>query len=300
MNIKEIKSKYKEYLTQPYIASLNLSDEEILKNLPVIIKIVDEQKQCDKLDATTCINANFMHLRLIRDNKGALNFCFAPCSKEQNDLNWWINDFKFDETKLFDLPFFDKEAHKNLESNKHAIITQFLKDILLSAHKKNNVYHTGIYLFGNYGVGKTLMMYSLLNSLQKEGYKVALISVPKFVQRLKDNFDNANFLNKQFTQKLENIDFLVLDDIGAEQASEWFYNQYLFNLLDYRYVNKKTTLFTSNYQLKDLAKKLMFNAKLNKIDAGRVIERIKALTNDQQIELKDRNYRYSKKTINLN
>jgi DNA replication protein DnaC len=141
-------------------------------------------------------------------------------------------------------------------------------------------------------------MFSLLNTIQELGSTVALVSLPKLVQRLKNNFgSNQNYLNEQMINNLEKIDFLVLDDIGAEQTDSWFYNQFLFDLLDFRYVNKKVTFFTSNYQLNQLLSKWKSSTSMTKIDITRIIERIKALTNNCSVQLKDVNYRYSNQII---
>jgi DNA replication protein DnaC len=55
--------------------------------------------------------------------------------------------------------------------------------------------------------------------------------------------------------------------------------------------NKKPTFFTSNYSLKELQKKLSSNTN-DWISVKRIIERVRALVENNEIEIKDKNYRY--------
>ncbi len=83
MNIHEIKKKYKFYLDQSYILSLNLTDDEIIRYMPAIVKIVDEQVKCDKLPNNICINESYKHLRISRDKNNLLFFELIDCHKHK-------------------------------------------------------------------------------------------------------------------------------------------------------------------------------------------------------------------------
>ena len=48
---------------------------------------------------------------------------------------------------------------------------------------------------------------------------------------------------------------LVLDDFGVEKISDWSY-QLLYMLINRRYNNLKTTIFTSNFSLEQIAQQL--------------------------------------------
>jgi primosomal protein DnaI len=90
----------------------------------------------------------------------------------------------------------------------------------------------------------------------------------------------------------KNCDILVFDDIGVSDVSEWFINQVLFDILDTRYNKKKLTYFTSNFNFSELSKKLQSVSKLSSIDIGRLVDRIKALTNNTEIHIIEKNHRY--------
>src|SRR5581483_6433833 len=48
-----------------------------------------------------------------------------------------------------------------------------------------------------------------------------------------------------YFQRVKSIEFLVLDDLGAENSTPWV-NETLFQLVNYRYNNELPTIFTSN------------------------------------------------------
>ncbi len=95
--------------------------------------------------------------------------------------------------------------------------------------------------------------------------------------------DKKNYVDNSL-RKLRRVNYLVLDDIGAENVTNWVRDDILFPLLDYRMENKKTTLFTSNSNFEQLEKRLAINQyqQTDQIKAGRIMERIKTLVGNQQ------------------
>ena len=89
---------------------------------------------------------------------------------------------------------------------------------------------------------------------------------------------------------LENVDLLLIDDIGAEKVTEWGRDEILGTILQKRMNNYKTTFFTSNLTLEQLEEHLIINSSGDEVfKARRIIERIKKLTED--MELKSENKR---------
>jgi DNA replication protein DnaC len=72
--------------------------------------------------------------------------------------------------------------------------------------------------------------------------KGMFVSVPELLMQYKD-FTNP--LSKEYKAKLNDVDLLVLDDIGISGLSAYDYNT-LFVLVDKRMLAEKTTIFTSN------------------------------------------------------
>ena len=139
------------------------------------------------------------------------------------------------------------------------------------------------------------MLHTFLNALQKEGFKCVFAKASTLSKKLKNNFDKNNIVNEEIIQMYKDCDILVFDDIGVTDVSEWFINQVLFDILDTRYNKKKLTYFSSNFSFYELAKKLKTVSKLSSVDIGRFVDRIKALTNDTEIKIVEKNHRYDSK-----
>ena len=294
--IVKIKEKYSNYLNNPEILKLNLSDDEICKWITKIVTIIDANEKCKQLPFNKCVNSHFNHEIIFRDDNGKITTSFIPCEKKVYYKSWKILDF-FTNDKTYSIPVLNTvwEEHKNEDinrCNKEHTIQMYLWKIIDNElfHQKN----IGVYLFGSYGIGKTHLMYALGNTfIQKIKKTAALIRVPNLVSKISENFSMQPSNNQKLIQDLQEVDFLVLDDIGAEQTKDWFYNQYLFNILDYRFANNKLTCFTSNYKIEEFYSKLVNKCQLLDKDALRLIERIKALIGGTNvINLKDHNYRY--------
>jgi len=73
------------------------------------------------------------------------------------------------------------------------------------------------------------------------------------------------------------VPVLLLDDIGAEKASEWV-KQTLYLIIDNRYGNMKKTFITSNLTLNQIS---------NQLD-DRISSRIAGMSNTIRMQGKDR------------
>lgn len=110
----------------------------------------------------------------------------------------------------------------------------------------------GLYLWSNtYGSGKTFLACCLANSTRiKNHIRIKFISAINYINKCSDFKDDISVKVK--TSPYKSADLLVLDDIGAEKKSDWN-KQCLNSLIDYRYSHLKVTIYTSNYDVNDLA-----------------------------------------------
>jgi DNA replication protein DnaC len=108
----------------------------------------------------------------------------------------------------------------------------------------------------------------------KKDYSGIFVSVPKLLQAFRNTYNNDSEISEgQLLQALETVDCLVLDDIGAENKTDWATDK-LFNIIDSR--QGKSTIFTSNLDMKALENpktgvgprnfsRIMMNANVQKV-----------------------------------
>jgi DNA replication protein DnaC len=104
-----------------------------------------------------------------------------------------------------------------------------------------------LYLWGRVGVGKSHVAKYLAKKYFKRG---ARVYYGKMNTILNDYFGAIDYENeKSFVKHLENIDVLVIDDLGNENITNFSMSGILFPIIDYRLENEKMTIITSNYSV---------------------------------------------------
>lgn len=137
----------------------------------------------------------------------------------------------------------------------------------------------GLYLYGDFGVGKSYRMAALANELAKKGISTILVHYPTFVSNL--DFNNA----KDYCDELKKAEVLVLDDIGAELNNAWLRDSVLQVILQHRMQEDLPTFFTSNLSMAEFEQHLSETKKMEDIwPAKRVMERVKYLAREVHLE----------------
>lgn len=139
----------------------------------------------------------------------------------------------------------------------------------------------GLYLHGSFGSGKSFLIYALLNELNiNKRVDFIALYFPDVLKDLKEDWETYNSKMERYSS----VPVLLLDDIGAEQVSEWGRDEVLGTILQNRMNNHLTTFFTSNLTILELEYHLsLAKSSLDKVKARRIIERIKQLTVDMEI-----------------
>jgi len=143
----------------------------------------------------------------------------------------------------------------------------------------------GLYLYGDFGVGKSFMVAALAHDLsEKRGVSSTLLHYPSFVIDAKNAIGDGNV--KTLVDEIKLSEVLILDDIGAEQSTAWVRDEILQVILQYRMQENLPTFFTSNFDFEDLEKHF---AKVKQgpdetWEARRVMERIRYLAEETRLE----------------
>lgn len=269
----------------------NISEQEILKNQNILLKYIDQYEE--KNDNLKKYNLNLS----IENQQFVFNF-----SIKDVDRNKELIISKISGNYYFSLP--DKynyliDIDKDIYWTKERIVLQ--KNLFEILNKlKNKKRGKGLWISGDFGVGKSYIMIAFLNFVSKNlNLKVAYIFWPDFIIDYQNNISSntSEISSAQKFNYLKNAEVLVIDDIGAEKSNSWIRNNFLLPIVNHRLEANKLTFFISNYSLKQyqmILKNEIGNKKQQDLfenkNIMRIIERIKGLLYGEII-LKGKNYR---------
>lgn len=129
---------------------------------------------------------------------------------------------------------------KNMQNILEYIIKEYIpnfKDI-----------NTNLLFYGNPGSGKSFLSYCIAKELLDAGFLVLYKTSDELINDLKDiRFNN----NSKLEEVLIDCDLLIIDDLGAEQKSEFSITE-LFNLLNKKLLKNKKMLISTNLLLPNI------------------------------------------------
>ncbi|WP_061602874.1 primosomal protein DnaI [Streptococcus sanguinis] len=149
-------------------------------------------------------------------------------------------------------------------------------------------YQKAVYLYGDFGIGKSYLMAALAHELSVErGASTTLVHYPSFVLDVKNAISSG--LVKEKIDQVKTAQVLILDDIGAEQSSPWMRDEILQVILQHRMQENLPTFFTSNFSFADLERHFASSKNGDETwQAKRVMERIKFLAQEVRLEGENR------------
>ncbi len=136
----------------------------------------------------------------------------------------------------------------------------------------------GYYLSGKMGIGKTYITTAFINEVASRGHSAAFINANAFASDMRRLVMSDNHRYIELLDDIKNVEYLAIDDIGAENISGFVRDDLFFNILDYRMGAELFTIFTSNLPLDELTKSLAETSHDGSmLKAERIRERIEVL-----------------------
>jgi DNA replication protein DnaC len=107
----------------------------------------------------------------------------------------------------------------------------------------------GLWFTGGNGTYKTVTAAAVLKRAAEEGYSVVYKSVPNLLSTIRGTYNDESAMGYlEFKERLQQVDLLLLDDLGAEMMTDWVLEQ-LFVLVDDRMIHRRAVIVTTNQSI---------------------------------------------------
>lgn len=112
-----------------------------------------------------------------------------------------------------------------------------------------------ILLEGSYGCGKTHLAAAIANAAVARGVPTLFITVPDLLDSLRFAYNSPETTFEARFEEIRNASLLVMDDFGTQNATGWAQEK-LFQIINYRYINKLPTVVTTNLILDEIESRI--------------------------------------------
>lgn len=272
-----------EVLEDPDIQDFLEENKELVSNRMIetnLMKLYEYKSQAinckDCPDLSRCVNLmkGYEPSLVIEGNR--IDIHYRPCPEKL------LDDERRKTKKLIQSFYMSKEilnasfADFFLDSDGRLDAFEYAERFTAEYAKGSSM--KGLYLHGEFGVGKSYLLGAIANQLAEKGIASLIVYVPEFLREMKQSLGDQTLNEKLETVKKAHV--LMLDDIGAEAMSSWTRDEILGSIMQYRMQEQLPTFFTSNFDFSGLEHHLTYTQRgeEEKMKARRLMERIKFLS----------------------
>lgn len=278
----------KKLNTNATLTSLTLNDNYVLKDDEYIKDGQVFCKKCNTPRSITFENKTYYNLLCNCREKHYEN---EEALKEQKEIENTI--FNLKTSSLLGKRYYDVTFANTIITNESFKIAYERCKKYCDNYKLVLEKGFGIYLWGSPGVGKTHLTACMVNELSKNLQLTLLTNFFEISREIRRCF-KENISESAYIDKLANIDFLFIDDLGTElvkkNGEDNFLQEKIFEILNLRYNNLKPTIFSSNNSLKELVTEKGFMIK--------TVDRIREMST-AIIKIEGTSYRQEKSELNI-
>ena len=144
---------------------------------------------------------------------------------------------------------FDRFPVTEIDPSVVSQVRRFTRDVDTSLDEGR-----GIWFFGDVGTGKTTLAMLVSKAALAAGRTCAIYSLPRLLNVLRDAIGNDES-TLELLDRLNSVDLLHLDDVGAENSSDWVLEQ-LYSIINTRYEDQRSLVITTNLQPDELSEQI--------------------------------------------
>lgn len=174
------------------------------------------------------------------------------CTCRQPDVTRAVRE------RLFSLSHLDELQHLTFETFQprgRIGLGEWQSNLLEMAYNTARQYaaslHGWLLLQGGYGCGKTHLAAAIANFTVSMGVPTLFLTVPDLLDLLRFSFDSEDTTFETRFNEIRNAPLLVLDDFGTQNATAWAQEK-LFQIVNYRYINRLPLVVTANAPLDEI------------------------------------------------
>lgn len=286
----------REILEHPHVQGFlaqhadELNYDNVERNLPKLHEFISQSTECCGCDNTEhCTNYLKGFIPTLRVVRNSIEMDYVRCEQkireeERRDVANMIASMHMPKDVL------QATIHDlSIDDESRVAIAQKAAQFVKITKETGQLPAKGFYLYGKFGVGKSFVLGALANELASIKIRSVVVFVPEFLREMK-NAIGDNTLNEKIDY-IKKAPVLMLDDLGAETMTAWTRDEILGTIFHYRMAEQLPTFITSNFNYEELEHHLAQSQKgdIEVVKAGRIMERIKALT--VPIEMRGKNRR---------
>jgi len=118
----------------------------------------------------------------------------------------------------------------------------------------------GMWIMGDIGTGKTMLAMLISKAALDAGRTVAIYSLPRLLNLIRETIASSRDGEQVdgvvgFLDRLAGVDLLHLDDVGAENRTDWALEQ-LYSIVNTRYEEERSIIVTTNLQPDELSEQI--------------------------------------------
>jgi len=129
-------------------------------------------------------------------------------------------------------------------------------------------------LSGEFGCGKTHLAAAIANFAVSLGVPTLFLTVPDLLDMLRFSYDDPDATFESRFDEIRSAPLLVMDDFGTQNATEWAQEK-LFQILNFRYVNKLPLVVTTNLMIGEMEPRIS-----SRLEDPELVTRVNILAQD--------------------
>ena len=252
----------KLYQNEPLLKEFTLTS----KNIKEAVFYVDELSNCKKCKGIAFCKNKLTGIKPTFDGE---NIKYEACEYKIIEERKYNVNITFASNYIKDANLQNFDTSTAVRGKMLAYAEKFM-----ASGKK---FPSGLYIYGNFGTGKTYFLSALANELAQKNIKSIIVFMPDLSRNLKNAM--AENLLENRVNLLKNVDVLMLDDLGGEMISSWLRDEIIAPIIQYRMLNNKPIFITSNLDYNLLGEHFSSTKDdINNIKSYRILERIKQMT----------------------